>query len=143
MNRQDSLKLMFVASGEAILSPRLVTGALLPAFSSFLATPTNGPFESEHEDKGDGIAPVFTWLTLGEVKPAGWICEQMLRDLNQGSAGRLDELCHEASSDIFVSHRNSGHAENSTNVANVNWWNGETEGNWRAGVHHAGLLKRR
>ncbi len=77
--------------------------------------------------------PVFTWLTLGEVKPSGWIREQMLRDLKDGFAGHLGELCHEASSDIFVSNRNSAASANTANIEKNNWWNGETEGNWRAG----------
>jgi hypothetical protein len=63
------------------------------------------------------IAPDFTWLPMGEVKPAGWIKEQMTRDLSEGFAGRLDELCPEASSDIFGSHRNSGSAQNNRNSA--------------------------
>lgn len=78
-------------------------------------------------------APAFQWLRMGEVKPAGWIKEQMLRDLRQGFAGCLDKLCHEASSDIFASNRNSSKAQNTHNELGVFWWNGETEGNWRAG----------
>jgi hypothetical protein len=72
-------------------------------------------------------------LTFGEVKPAGWIREQMLRDLREGFAGKLGKLCHEAASDIFVSNRNSLAKQNTNNQDGVNWWNGETEGNWRAG----------
>jgi DUF1680 family protein len=94
---------------------------------------TNEPSPSRHGKAKGAIVPAFSWLTLGEVKPSGWIKEQMVRDLNHGFAGRLDELCHEASSDIFVSHRNSGVSENTVNSAKVNWWNGETEGNWRSG----------
>ena len=70
---------------------------------------------------------------MGEVRPAGWIKEQMQRDLREGFAGYLGQLCREASSDIFASHRNSTVAENTHNEMGANWWNGETEGNWRAG----------
>ena len=129
MNRRDSLKLLLAASGNSLLPS-------LRAAGRQSGTPSDSPADGtpSGSDRAKGaIAPVFTWLTLGEVKPTGWIKEQMLRDLNQGFAGHLDELCHEASSDIFVSHRNSGAAENSGNSAKVNWWNGETEGNWRAG----------
>jgi hypothetical protein len=70
---------------------------------------------------------------MGAVKPTGWIREQMLRDLRHGFAGCLDKLCHEASSDIFVTNRNRATAQNVHNEMGVNWWNGETEGNWRAG----------
>ena len=79
------------------------------------------------------VGPAFEWLAMGEVKPAGWIKEQMLRDLRVGFAGKLGLLCHEASSDIFASNRNSMAKQNTHNQDGVNWWNGETEGNWRAG----------
>jgi DUF1680 family protein len=127
---------MLGASAGAVVSPRLAGG--LPSLASSSPSPLDAKpsekRESRDSDNSDKrIAPTFTWLTLGEVKPSGWIKEQMVRDLNQGFAGRLDQLCHEASSDIFVSHRNSGVSENQDNAAKVNWWNGETEGNWRAG----------
>lgn len=79
------------------------------------------------------MEPVFSWLPVGAVRPAGWIRAQMLRDLNEGFAGCLGQLCHEASSDIFVTNRNSLHSQNVANRDGVAWWNGETEGNWRAG----------
>jgi uncharacterized protein len=126
MNRRDTLKLILAASGSSLLSSRNSAGEVFAAFS-------NAPSSPATPSSKGAIAPVFTWLTLGEVKPAGWIKEQMVRDLNQGFAGHLDELCHEAASDIFVSHRNGSAAENTGNIANNNWWNGETEGNWRAG----------
>jgi len=49
------------------------------------------------------VPPAFFPLRFGAVKPRGWILEQMRRDLRDGFAGHLDELCHEASSDIFAS----------------------------------------
>lgn len=133
INRRESLKLMLGASAGAVVSPRLAGG--LPSLASSGPSPldTKPSAQREISDSKNKPGPTFTWLTLGEVKPSGWIKEQMVRDLNQGFAGRLDELCHEASSDIFVSHRNSGVSANQDNVAKVNWWNGETEGNWRAG----------
>jgi len=77
--------------------------------------------------------PAFLQLRFADIKPKGWILNQMERDLNSGFAGHLDELCNEASSDIFASGRNYPGKPNSGNVANVAWWNGETEGNWRCG----------
>jgi hypothetical protein len=131
VTRRESLKLLSLLSASSMVHPlwaasrKLAAEPLAPALD---ATSPGNSNEPPH-----GIAPVFTWLTLGEVKPAGWIKEQMVRDLNHGFAGRLDELCREASSDIFVSHRNTGILENIVNAAKNNWWNGETEGNWRAG----------
>ena len=81
------------------------------------------------------VTPSFYWLKFGEVMPSGWIKAQMLRDVREGSAGHLDELATQASSDIFGSGRN---APGKPNVAVEGgeegaWWNGETEGNWRSG----------
>ncbi len=94
--------------------------------------------------RADGIAeatlpsasavPVaFSPLRFGSVKPRGWILEQMRRDLRDGFAGHLDELCREASSDIFGANRNQPGKPNSGNQNANAWWNGETEGNWRCG----------
>ncbi len=79
------------------------------------------------------VQPAFWPLRFGAVKPRGWILEQMRRDLQGGFAGHLDELCHEASSDIFASGRNRPGKPNSGNAAGDAWWNGETEGNWHCG----------
>ncbi len=128
ITRRESLQLLGLLSGGALAAPLWAEGAKSAALSS-----GGVPAASDENRSMDGIAPVFTWLTMGEVKPAGWIKEQMVRDLNQGFAGHLNELCAEASSDIFVSHRNTGILENIVNAAKNNWWNGETEGNWRAG----------
>lgn len=122
MNRRDTLKLLMAASGTLMLPSS-------NAASLFLTPLSDLPGRAESK-----VAPVFTWLTLGEVKPAGWIKEQMLRDLKEGFAGHLGQLCHEASSDIFVSNRNSAASANVANAEKNNWWNGETEGNWRAGL---------
>ncbi len=133
MNRRDSLKLLLAASGGSALSPLWAADRKSVAFSTTPARPADTESPAGHDEPRAAIQPAFTWLTLGEVKPSGWIKEQMVRDLDHGFAGRLDELCLEASSEIFVSHRNSGAAENTGNSAKVNWWNGETEGNWRSG----------
>ncbi|MGO8718637.1 MAG: beta-L-arabinofuranosidase domain-containing protein [Acidobacteriaceae bacterium] len=125
MNRRESLKLILAAAGGTVLVP-----------SSAFALDAEGISTSERMlwDLDEArAAPVFTWLTVGEVKPSGWIKEQMVRDLQVGFAGCLGQLCHEASSDIFVSHRNSIHSKNIANQNGSAWWNGETEGNWRAG----------
>jgi DUF1680 family protein len=108
---------MLIASGSTFLRP-----AFPEASGSELSSPALHP-----------IAPVFSWLRLGEIRPAGWIREQMAGDLREGFASRLGDLCAEASSDIFTSHRiGMGSAADSSGYQR-HWWNGETEGNWRAG----------
>jgi hypothetical protein len=80
------------------------------------------------------VQPAFIPLRFGAVRPRGWILQQMRRDLKEGFAGHLDELCHEASSDIFASGRNRpGRPNNAGSAAGEAWWNGETEGNWHCG----------
>jgi len=114
VSRRDALKLMFAGAG----------GLAIPS-SAFA-------FASELS-RTRAHANAFEFLPFGEVKPAGWIKAQMERDLNHGFAGCLDQLCTEASSDIFVTGRNSVRSQNTHNADGVAWWNGETEGNWRAG----------
>jgi hypothetical protein len=127
MNRRDSLKLLAAAAGSALPWPGLAREAQDAARPSPPAA-------------GNAAEPVFTWLTLGDIKPAGWIHEQMVRDLHDGFAGCLGRLAHEASSDIFVTQRNSRLSQNVANQLGVAWWNGESEGNWRAGfIMLAGL----
>lgn len=95
ITRRESLQLLGPVSGSALAAPLWATGHTSDSSS---APPSAGlPVEGRDSKPTEGIAPVFTWLTLGEVKPAGWIKEQMARDLNHGFAGHLDELCREAS----------------------------------------------
>lgn len=128
MNRRESLKLLLAVAGGTVFVPPDLFG-LNPAS----AAPSEMSSGNLTGVCSASVTPVFSWLTVGEVKPGGWIKEQMVRDLQEGFAGHLDELCHEASSDIFVTNRNSVHSENNVNAFNSKWWNGETEGNWRAG----------
>lgn len=118
MHRRDALRLLITATG----------GALLPG--ARLA-------EAEGGAPRYAVKPAFAWLGTGEVKPAGWLKEQMRRDLQVGFAGRLDDLCPEAASDIFANGRNTlthgNAAESGGRVEMEKWWNGETVGNWRAG----------
>ncbi len=71
----------------------------------------------------DLAIPRFNLLPLVAVQPAGWIREQMVRDLNDGFAGRLDQLTPHAASDLFT-HRIASSADQ------MAWWDSETRGNW-------------
>jgi uncharacterized protein len=92
---------------------------------------TNSPFTGD-----------LVYVHPSEVKPLGWIKEQMYRDLEIGFAGHLGSLCLEASSDIFGAHRNRATVQNRSNHDGINWWNGETEGNWRSGFIQMAYLSR-
>lgn len=65
----------------------------------------------------------FSTLPLGAVKPTGWMLNQMRRDLDEGFAGRLDELTSHAANDLFKNR-----IDTSTN--HYAWWDSETRGNW-------------
>ena len=80
------------------------------------------------------IEPQFRLLRFGEIKPLGWIREQMRRDLGEGFAGHLPEIApHTAKSDIFGKGRNRPKSLSNPGAGGEQWWNGETEGNWRSG----------
>ncbi len=83
------------------------------------------------------IEPAFRLLRFGEIKPAGWIREQMRRDLKGGFAGHLPEIApHTAGSDSFGNGRNRPKTMSNPggqSGGGSEWWNGETEGNWRSG----------
>lgn len=132
------MKLLAAATGSALV-PAIDGDALgMPKPSGQMADS-----QFRVHAKAYALTPVFSRLRMGDVKPAGWIREQMRRDLNVGFAGRLNELCHEASTDIFASGRNTprhmgtvlraGDNQPTDASSGFAWWNGETEGNWRAG----------
>jgi DUF1680 family protein len=130
LDRRDALKHLLLSS--LAVATRGIAAQAIATKSAAIPSPApmpSGPLAPR--------AAAFTPLRMGEVLPAGWVRVQMQRDLREGFAGVLDKLCSEASSDIFCTGRNSGKKQNKGNASNVNWWNGETEGNWRAG--HIGL----
>jgi hypothetical protein len=98
-----------------------------------LLRPGAQPVRSLRDFDVNAVQPAFMPLRFGTIRPRGWILHQMRRDLKEGFAGHLDELCHEASSDIFASGRNRPGKPNAGNSAGDAWWNGETEGNWHCG----------
>lgn len=65
----------------------------------------------------------FERLPLSAVRPAGWLRDQLLGDLENGFASRLDSLTVHAAHDLF-----SQRIESSTEQ--YAWWDAETRGNW-------------
>ena len=92
----------------------------------------------------------FEYLQFGEVKPSGWIREQMDRDL-AGFTGHLDELVPDliTKDDIYGQNRLSKR-DKSKDVGNIKegadwevqylWWNSETQSNWRDGEIRQAIL---
>lgn len=89
----------------------------------------------------------------GQVKPGGWLREQMRQDLEQGFVGHLDELLPSliASDDIYGKDRRSFSIrqmdlglskEEDLDPVHLQWWNSETQSQWYDGlIRHAFLLE--
>jgi DUF1680 family protein len=84
-------------------------------------TPGNG--QRNNAPRGAGPAAPLRRLPLGSVAPRGWLQAQMLRDLEHGYAGRLDQLSPHVSRDLYRQRLAvaTGHA---------GWWDAESRGNW-------------
>jgi uncharacterized protein len=92
----------------------------------------------------------FQPLALGDVKPKGWIKNQMRQDL-QGFVGNLDQLVPDliAKDDIYGKDRLTQKVKSKDVGAlgdngdwNVQflWWNSETQSNWRDGFVRQAFL---
>lgn len=136
MNRRDAVIRFLVAAAGSMAFPY---ASLAAEGQSAVAGASSSNEKSATSAADNAIKPAFSFLRFGDVMPAGWIKEQMLRDIQFGFAGRLDELCHQAATDIFATGRKtyaSTHVTSEHGEAKLRpawWWNGETEGNWRAG----------
>ena len=62
-------------------------------------------------------------LPLGSVRPLGWLRAQMRQDLDEGFAGRLDELSPHVAQDLFANRLQAATGQTS-------WWDAESRGNW-------------
>jgi hypothetical protein len=65
----------------------------------------------------------FQTLPLGAIRPQGWMRAQLLSDLDEGFASRLDALASHASHDLFRQRIESSSEQYA-------WWDAETRGNW-------------
>ena len=100
--------------------------------------------------KVKGISDKFKPLRFSEIKPAGWLKEQMKRDL-AGFVGNLDKLVPEliVKDDIYGIDRLTKKVK-SKDVGAISddgdwqvqflWWNSETQGNWRDGYIRNAIL---
>ncbi|MEI6434019.1 MAG: alpha-amylase family glycosyl hydrolase [Bacteroidota bacterium] len=87
------------------------------------------------------------WLPFGEIKPTGWLREQMQKDLN-GFVGRLNELVPDLMADSIYGKDRLTKSVKAKNVGNIGiemdpqylWWNSETQSNWRDGYIRNSIL---
>jgi len=126
----------FVSSKGLLLVCGLLVGPGRPVATASAATPADS---ADRPPPEYAVEPQFRLLLFGEVMPAGWIREQMIRDLRGGFAGHMPEIAPmTCASGIFGANRNTPeHYQNagggSWGGAEGMWWKGETEGNWRSG----------
>jgi uncharacterized protein len=115
-----------------LLSAVLIT---FGAASSHGANPSTSVSATTPGSAQYSIQPQLLLLRFGEIKPSGWLLEQMQRDLAGGLAGHLPEIApRTAKSDIFTTGRNRARKlSDPGGQGGEQWWNGETEGNWRSG----------
>lgn len=84
-------------------------------------------------------------LGFGQIKPGGWIYNQMNKDLTKGFVGKLDEIVPSLikEDDIYGRDRltksykvkNLGVAEGEVEGSlQLQWWNSETQSNWYDGL---------
>lgn len=100
--------------------------------------------------KTNRLEEKFTLLPFGEVKPAGWIREQIQHNLD-GFTGRLDSLVPTliVQDDIYGSNRLSKNVK-SKDVGALGeagdwqvqflWWNSETQSNWWDGYIRSAIV---
>lgn len=78
----------------------------------------------------------YKHLRLGEVRPSGWMLQQMRDDLRGGFAGRLDVLSPRVSSKAFSEGRVRSFENTPSGMVHDTprtWWNGESEAVWLDG----------
>lgn len=82
-------------------------------------------------------------LKMGEVQPAGWIKEQLRRDLKYGITGHYDKINPTVSHDLFGANKRKS-SPLGIPVITVNkrpaWWSGEHEGYWKDAVTRSAFL---
>jgi DUF1680 family protein len=119
--------------------------SLLFLFAIDGLTQSNSTFK-----KVKAIPEKYQVLPLGEVKPGGWLKEQIQENLN-GFTGHLDSLAPDLilNDDIYGKNRLSKKVK-SKDVGALGvagdwqvqfiWWNSETQSNWRDGYIRSAIL---
>ena len=89
----------------------------------------------------DMPAPTYQFLPAGEVKPGGWIKEQMLADLREGIAGHYDAISGNVNRHLFeTKSREPAVKVKGDRQEEASWWAGEHEGYWLDGLVRLAFL---
>ncbi|MFH1121509.1 MAG: alpha/beta hydrolase-fold protein [Bacteroidota bacterium] len=89
----------------------------------------------------------YQWFSLGEIKPSGWLKEQMQKDMD-GFVGHLGLLVPDLMNDMIYGSDRITREQKSKNLGNSGpvmdpqylWWNSETQSNWRDGYIRNAIL---
>ncbi|MFB2119873.1 beta-L-arabinofuranosidase domain-containing protein [Parapedobacter sp. 2B3] len=78
-----------------------------------------------------GQTYVYRIAKAGAIKPAGWIKNQMERDLAHGLIGQFDQINNTVAYNLFVAqNRFAGRRYDNR----MDWWSGEHEGYWKDAI---------
>lgn len=103
------------------------------------------------DDPRDPLAPAMEMLPAGSVYPEGWILDIMEEDLKTGFVGHLDKLAPVLFADEPFTRNQRKDAHDIPRVGtqeltgeaweiSMQWWAGETEGNWWDGLARHAFL---
>ncbi|MBD8491340.1 glycoside hydrolase family 127 protein [Echinicola sp. CAU 1574] len=98
---------------------------IVSLFVSCSKTPITGTYEKNQS------------LPFGEIKPKGWIYNQISRDLDVGITGNFDKIGKTVNYELFV---NSNRESDKKYDGLKCWWSGEHEGYWKDAVLRGALL---
>lgn len=91
-----------------------------------------GPFPPPSESSA-----ILRWRSLvaSELRPLGWLREQLAEDFRHGLPGHLDEINSDVTHATFASQKLDVRTD-----GRPSWWPGEQEGYWYEGYVHAAFL---
>src|SRR6056297_2825186 len=93
-------------------------------------------FNSREQDNMGNIYE-YRILNAGEIKPKGWIKEQLFRDLTDGYIGQFDKVHSTVTHNLFV--KQNRRSEKQFKIVKE-WWSGEHEGYWKDAVIRMAFL---
>src|SRR3989339_1620756 len=111
----------------------------------YVLTLLTASLQSFGVDEGAKYPSNLMMFKCGEIKPLGWIHEQMNGDLTKGYIAHYDKISNQASQDIFVNNQGDYNQpvvlRPQTPVPPVpTWWCGEVEGGWMEAVAKQAFL---
>ncbi len=93
-------------------------------------------FNSRAQDNMEKIYE-YKILSAGEIKPKGWIKEQLSRDLTDGYIGQFDKVHPTVTHNLFVKQNRL--SEKQYKIVKE-WWSGEHEAYWKDAVVRMAFL---